>query len=190
MRHAKKRYQLNRQRSWRKATVISMAKNLLKYEQINTTLIKARSVRPVVENLIADAKQNTLANKRRAFSVLGEHSLVSLLYDEIAPRFKDINGGFTRILKLGKRRGDNAELALFELTKKKEKKVKPKAEKAAKTEAPSEAAEEQGPAKPEKAEKQEKAETAVKEKPPISQKPPKKFLGGIRKIFKKERDSL
>jgi large subunit ribosomal protein L17 len=182
MRHAKAKYQLNRFSAWRKATVVSLAKNLLKYEQIKTTVIRAKAVRPVVENLITDAKTNTLANKRRAYSVLGEHSLVNTLYNDIAPRFKDVNGGYTRILKLGNRRGDNAEMALFELTKKKEKKVKEKKEKKAQ--------------KPVGEETAETAETAEKEAQPEtrehpgSQKPPKKFLGGIKKIFKKERDSL
>ncbi|MGE5308941.1 MAG: 50S ribosomal protein L17 [Deltaproteobacteria bacterium] len=184
MRHTKARGQLNRFSAWRKATVVSMAKNLLKYESINTTLVRARVVQPVVEHLIADARTDTVANRRRSFAVLGEHGLVNILYTEIAPRFKDVNGGYTRILKLGKRRGDNAELALFELTKKKEKKVKAKAGKAAKAETVPEGTAPEG----ESAEK--KAGTETKEKPPVSQKPPKKFLGGIRKIFKKERDSL
>lgn len=183
MRHTKARYQLSRFSSWRKATVVSMAKNLLKYEQITTTLVRAKSARPVVENLIADAKENTLANKRRAFSVLGEHRLVNTLYTDIAPRFKDTNGGFTRILKMGKRRGDNAEIVLFELTKKKEKKVK--AKKA-----------EKGAPEAETAGEVEQAQDTTSEKAagthekPSAQKPQKKFLGGIRKIFKKERDSL
>lgn len=180
MRHTKAKYSLNRFSAWRKATVVSLTKNLLKYEQIKTTLIRAKAARPVVEHLIAEAKSNTLANKRRAFSILGEHVLVNALYNDIAPRFKDTNGGFTRILKLGKRRGDNAELAVFELTQKKEKKVK--AKKAQKAEAV-----ETGAA--EAPEKETQAGTESREHPG-NQKPQKKFLGGIRKIFKKERDSL
>ena len=184
MRHAKARYQLNRPRSWRKATVNSLVKNLLKYEQIETTLIRAKAAQGVVEGLISEAKTDSLAHRRRAFAVLGEHGMVSILYKDIAPRFKDINGGFTRILKVGNRRGDNAELALFELTKKKEKQVKakaPKAHEGEETQGTAEAAAEKSHEK--------KTDTAVKEKP-SSQKPNKKFLGGIRQIFKKERDSL
>lgn len=179
MRHAKARYQLNRFSAWRKATVVSLVKNLLKYEQMKTTLVRAKSARPVVENLISDAKENTLVNKRRAFSVLGEHSLVNALYTYIAPRFKDTPGGFTRILKMGKRRGDNAEIVLFELTKKKEKKVKAKKAEKGAPEAETAAEAEQAP----------EATSETHEKP-SAQKPQKKFLGGIRKIFKKERDSL
>jgi len=185
MRHARTRYPLNRFSSWRKATERSLAKNLLKYEAIRTTLAHAKSVQPLVENLVTDAKTNTLANKRRAFSVLGEHLLVRTLFTEIAPRFKNVQGGYTRIIKLGSRRGDNAEMVIFELTKKKVKLVKAKAEKP-KTEQPAKEA-----AHPTEEKKPETA-TAVKEKdkPSVSQKPQKKFLGGIRKIFKKERDSL
>ena len=145
----------------------------------------------MVENLVADAKTNTLANKRRAFSVLGEHLLVRKLFTEIAPRFKNRNGGYTRIIKLGSRRGDNAEMVLFELTEKKEKPLKAKAGKkaeAARTteETPSVQAQEKAQ------EKKGETATAVKEleKPSVNKKPSKKFLGGIRKIFKKERDSL
>jgi large subunit ribosomal protein L17 len=186
MRHSKIRYQLSRFSSWRKATVKSLAKSLLKYEQIKTTLVRAKSARPVVEKLIAGAKKNTLANKRRAFSVLGEHDLVNTLYNEIAPRFNETNGGFTRILKLGKRRGDNAELVLFELTKKSEKKLKPKA---AKEHEHKHVPAAEGAEEAREKTQEKKTETAIKEKP-TALKPQKKFLGGIRKIFKKERDSL
>lgn len=178
MRHSKQRHQLNRFSAWRKATVASLVKNLLKYESIKTTLVRAKAAQPVVEGLIADAKADTLANKRKAYAVLGEHSLVSTLYKEIAPRFKDTNGGFTRILKAGPRRGDNAETAVFELTKKSEKKAKAKSEKAKKAEPVDEAAE------------AETAQAGQEKGHPEDAKAPKQFLGGIRKIFKKERDSL
>ena len=191
MRHARTKYPLNRFSAWRKATVKSLAKNLLKYESMRTTIIRAKSVQAMVENLIADAKKNTLANKRRAFSVLGEHLLVRKLYTEIAPRFKNRNGGYTRIIKLGSRRGDNAEMVIFELTEKKEKPLKAKVEKKAEH-----AHDAQGTPSAQAQEKaqEKKAETAtaVKEqdRPSAGKKPAKKFLGGIRKIFKKERDSL
>lgn len=185
MRHSKARYQLSRFSSWRKATVASLVKNLLKYEQIKTTVVRAKAAQPMVEGLIADAKKDTLANKRRAFSILGEHKLVQALYADIAPRFKDINGGFTRILKLGNRRGDNADLALFELTKKKEKKVKAKTAKAQAHDAAEDAT---GKVADDASEKI--VEKSHEKKSDTAQKPNKKFLGGIRQIFKKERDSL
>jgi large subunit ribosomal protein L17 len=186
MRHRKTKYSLNRVTSWRKSTIISIVKNLLKFQKITTTDIRAKACRPLAESLISLARKNTLDGRRRAFKILGEHSLVSLLFEDIGPRFKKRGSGFTRILKIAKRRGDNAQMVVFELTEIKEnKKIKPvKVEKAS----------HQEPGQPlkEKPEQEPKAqpETKISEKPPVVKKPTKKFLGGIRNIFKKERDSL
>lgn len=179
MRHRKSKHQLNRFTSWRKATLKSLARNILKDQSIKTTLSKAKAARPVVERLITLSKSSTLAAKREAFAVLGEHKLVSLLFTEIGPRFAGRTGGYTRILGLGSRRGDNAPMAILELSeiKKKERKkhLKEKVKEPEVTAAPEEAP---------------KTPTVVKEKPPVTKKPSKKFLGGLRSIFKKERDSL
>ena len=165
-----------------------MVRNLLIHQSIRTTKHKAKAAKPLADKLISLAKLNTLAAKRRVFSVLGEHKLVSLLFDEIGPRFENNLGGYTRIIGLGKRRGDNAEVAILELTEIKKKAVKkPKKEKEAKVEGEPEAVPETTPAT---AEQKPKTKSVIKEKPPISKKPTKKFLGGLRKIFKKERDSL
>ncbi len=180
---------LNRFTSWRKATLISLTKNLLIHQSIRTTVHKAYAVKPLIDKLISLAKENTIAAKRRAFKILSDHRLVSLLFNDIAQRFGNKVGGYTRILKLGQRRGDNAQLAILELVeiKKKERK-KPKKEKEIKVE------EEKKPEtvkeKPVEEEKKPRAEVLVKEKPPITKKPSKKFLEGLRKIFKKGRDSL
>jgi len=177
MRHNKSRFQLNRFTSWRRATVLSLVKNLIIYQSIRTTKVKAQAAKPVAEKLISWALSNTLAAKRQANKILGDHKLVSILFNEIGPRFKGRLGGYTRILGVGRRRGDNAEVVIFELTeiKKKEQKKQPKKEK------------EEKPL-------EEKKPEAPQEKPPVthpeSKKAPKKFLGGIRRIFKKERDSL
>lgn len=188
MRHRKARFQLNRFTSWRKATLISLTKSLLIHQSIRTTVHKAYAVKPLIEKLISLAKENTIAAKRRAFKILGDHRLVSLLFNDIAQRFGNKIGGYTRILKLGQRRGDNAQLAILELVeiKKKERK-KPKKEKEVKAEEKKEA--ETIKEKPLE-EKKPKIQVEVKERPPIIKKPPKKFLGGLRSIFKKERDAL
>jgi large subunit ribosomal protein L17 len=184
MRHAKKRLQLNRFTSWHKATLKSLARSILEYQSIKTTRTKAFAAKPLVEKLITLAKDNTLAAKRHAFDILGDHAMVSTLFKELGPRFKNRTGGYTRIINLGNRRGDDAKMVVFELTeiiKKEVRKPKKAAEK--KTEKTKEVplAEEPKP----------KTETAVaEEKHPESKKAPKKFLGGIRNIFKKERDSL
>lgn len=179
MRHAKKRLQLNRSASFRRATLISLAKGVLIYQSIKTTKQKAHAAKPLIEKLISLGKNNSLAAKRQAYKILGEHRLVSLLFGNIAPRFVNRTGGYTRTLLSEARRGDNAQLAVLELTELKKKE----------------------PVKPEKKEKgaeiQEAKPQIAKEKPrpfeekkPIIKKPVKKFLGGLRNIFKKERDSL
>jgi len=182
MRHAKSKYRLNRFTSWRKSTLRSMARNLLIYQSVKTTLSKAKAVRPLAEKLISLGKRNTLVAKRQAFAILGSHDLVTLLFKDITPRFEKRQSGYTRIINIGSRRGDNAQIAILELTEIKKKEVsKPKKEKAAKEETETKPTEEKKP---------EATNVAVKEKPPITKKPTKKFLGGLRGIFKKERDSL
>jgi large subunit ribosomal protein L17 len=191
MRHAKARHQLNRFTSWHRATIVSMMRSLLIYQRIETTLAKAKAVRPHIEKLIALAQEDTLANKRRAFRSLSDHRLVSLLFNDIAKRFAGRAGGYTRILRLGNRRGDNAQLALLELTEIKTEEKKQKKSKAVK-EAKPETKTVPG-TEPEKpaAEKEQKTKTAVKEKQPATKRPPKDFLGGLKGIFnKKNRDSL
>ncbi|MDD5166776.1 MAG: 50S ribosomal protein L17 [Candidatus Omnitrophica bacterium] len=188
MRHAKYRVRLNRFTSWRKATLRSLARNLLIYQSIKTTSLKAKAAKTVIDKLISSAKENTIAAKRQAYKILGDHKLVSLLFNDIAGRFKDKTGGYTGIIALGQRRGDNAEIVILELTEIKKKELpKHKKEKEAKTrnseEEKIDAEKSEKPAEDKKA----KAEVAVKEKPPISKKPNKKFLGGLKNIFKKER---
>jgi len=183
---------LNRFSSWHKATLRGMARSLLIDESIRTTLTKAKAVKPFVEKLISSAKANDLAAKRRAFAILGDHALVSRLFNEIAPRFSAISGGYTRIINLGRRRGDDASVVIFELTRIKIKEAA--AAKKHKKDEKEKPVEDQAPAPIDQAstheEKKHETQAAVKEKPPITKKPTKKFLGGIRNIFKKERDSL
>lgn len=184
MRHRQARHRLNRFTSWRKATLISLARNILTHQGIRTTEARAKAARPLIEKLIALSKKDTLAARRRAFQILSDHALVSRLFKEIGPRFVNRASGFSRIIHFTQRRGDGARQVIFELTeiKKKERKT-PKKEKVHAPEPSAEAAE---PIE----EKKAKAETQVKEKPPVTKKPTKTFLGGLKGIFKKERDSL
>jgi large subunit ribosomal protein L17 len=190
MRHGKTKYQLNRFTSWREATVKSLVRNLLTYESIKTTEIRAKAIQPLVEKLITLGKEDSLAHKRRAFDLIQDHALVNRLFAEICPRFKNVPSGCTRILKVGKRRGDNAEMVLLQLTelKKKEKKVK-QVKEAKEIKEGKEPSATQPPAteKPAAEEKHPQITEKTKDTP---KKPSKKFLGGIRNIFKKERDSL
>ena len=116
MRHKIAGKTLNRKTSHRKATVRDLAKATLIHQRIKTTKVKAKEGRKLVDKLITLGKKGTLAEKRRAFAILCDHKLVSNLFNEISPRFKERNGGYTRIIKIGNRRGDNAEVVLLELT--------------------------------------------------------------------------
>ncbi|MFA5114660.1 MAG: 50S ribosomal protein L17 [Candidatus Omnitrophota bacterium] len=192
MRHAKIKYQLNRFTSWRKATVLSLVRNLFISQSIRTTEARAKAARPIAEKLISLAKKNTLAAKREAYALLSDHALVSKLFGEIGQRFSQRSGGYTRIVNFSQRRGDDARMVIFELTeiKKEPRKTKKAKEAAVKEEAHGPKAE--GAPQEKQAQEKEATEprTAVKERPPITQKPRKKFLGGLKGIFKKERDSL
>ncbi len=192
MRHGKAKLRLNRFTSWRKATIASLARALIIHQEIKTTHAKAKAVKPLIEKLISLGKINSLFAKRQAYRILGDHKLVSLLFKDISPRFANRAGGYTRILNLGFRRGDNAQLVILGLTEVKEKKPKKPKVEAEKKEAQKQAGteKEELPREQPPEIKKPKSEIAVKEKPTISKKPTKKFFGGLRGIFKRERDSL
>ena len=115
MRHGCAHRKLNRTKAHRKALFKNLANALLRYEAIVTTLPKAKELRKVVEPLITLAKNPTLANRRLAFARTRDREIVTKLFDEIAPRYKERSGGYTRVLKYGFRPGDNAPRAFMEL---------------------------------------------------------------------------
>jgi large subunit ribosomal protein L17 len=115
MRHGHGLRKLNRTTSHRLAMLRNMANSLLKHEAIRTTLPKAKELRRVVEPLITLGREPTVANKRLAFNRLRDREVVVKLFDEIGPRYKARNGGYTRILRMGFRVGDNAPMAFVEL---------------------------------------------------------------------------
>ncbi len=118
MRHRHGLRKLNRTSAHRLAMLRNMMVSLLKHEAIKTTLPKAKELRRVVEPMITLAKEPTLANKRLAFNRLRDREVVLKLFNELGPRFANRNGGYTRILKMGFRVGDNAPMAYMELTEK------------------------------------------------------------------------
>jgi large subunit ribosomal protein L17 len=115
MRHGHGLRKLNRTSEHRQAMLRNMMNSLLTHEVIKTTLPKAKELRRVVEPMITLAKEATVANRRLAFNRLRDRDVVVKLFDELGPRFKARPGGYTRILKMGFRVGDNAPLALVEL---------------------------------------------------------------------------
>ncbi|MCX7813922.1 MAG: 50S ribosomal protein L17 [Tepidimonas ignava] len=115
MRHGHGLRKLNRTSAHRQAMLRNMANSLLKHEAIKTTLPKAKELRRVVEPLITLAKNPTVANRRLAFSRLRDRDTVVKLFNELGPRYQTRPGGYTRILKMGFRVGDNAPMAYMEL---------------------------------------------------------------------------
>jgi large subunit ribosomal protein L17 len=116
MRHLKGGFKLRRNPAHRKALLRNLTTSIIEKNRIETTLAKARAVRPIVEKMITIGKSGTLADKRRALSYLFKRKAVIILFDEVAPRFMDRNGGYTRIMKTDFRKGDGAEMAILEFT--------------------------------------------------------------------------
>ncbi len=121
MRHRKAGRQLGRNSSHRRAMYRNMASSLLLHETIKTTLPKAKELRRVVEPLITMAKEDGVAQRRRAFDRLRDKAVVGKLFNELGPRYQARPGGYLRILKMGFRPGDNAPMALVQLVDQPEK---------------------------------------------------------------------
>ena len=186
MRHGKAHRKFSRTPAHRRAMFRNMATSLLQHERVETTIHKAKDLRPVAEKIISLGCEDSLHNRRQALSYLKSKEMVHKLFAEIGPRFKERPGGYTRITRTRIRNGDAAEMAVIELVqedlkpaKKKKKKAsapkkkaaakkadaKPKAEKAAKesTEDAAEAAAEEAPKSSEEAALAETAEAAPEE---------------------------
>ena len=115
MRHLKSKRKLNKTSSHRKAMLANMAVALIKHEQIQTTLPKAKELSPFVDKLITLGKKGDLASRKKASSILPEKQWTSKIFDELSERYKERDGGYTRVLKAGFRYGDSAPMAVIEL---------------------------------------------------------------------------
>jgi len=115
MRHLKDVKKLNRTASHRHATLANLAAAVIAHKHIRTTTLKAKEARRYVERLITHAKKNTVAARRLVFSKLRQRNAVTELFNEIAPKFATRNGGYTRVIKLGRRQGDGAEVSILEI---------------------------------------------------------------------------
>ena len=139
MRHRVKGKKLSRDSAQRKALLRNLVTSFLEKERIRTTLAKAKATRPIAEKMITLGKNNSLHSRRLALRFIYKRDVVKKLFNEISPRFSERPGGYTRIIKIGPRAGDGAEMAILELVgtefKKKEKKktAKEKAKEAAKS---------------------------------------------------------
>lgn len=128
MRHLVKGKRLRRNTAQRRALLRNLVTSFLEKERINTTLAKAKATRPLAEKMITLARKNTLHARRQALRFIYKKPVVKKLFEELGPRFSERPGGYTRIVKVGPRTGDGAEMAILELIgsefKKKEKKKK------------------------------------------------------------------
>jgi large subunit ribosomal protein L17 len=117
MKHRRVGKTLDRNATARRALLRNLATSLVLYEHINTTLAKAKAVRPLVEKLITRGKEKTLANRRELLKTLTVESAVNKILEELGPRYASRKGGYTRIIKLGARKGDGADVAQIQLVK-------------------------------------------------------------------------
>jgi large subunit ribosomal protein L17 len=189
MRHKVSGRKLGRNSSHRKALMRTMVTELLENERMITTVAKAKELRSVAEKMITLGKKETLHARRQALGFIRKKSVVHKLFETLAPRFADRQGGYTRILRLGERKGDAAELALLELLdgdlvpespsseKKKAKKPEPKAKAADKKPA----VKKQAGKKPEKKPVSASKKTASKSKPKAEKKAPARKKSGAGK---------
>jgi large subunit ribosomal protein L17 len=116
MRHRNKRGKLSRDSAHRRALLANLSKQLIEHERIKTSQAKAKAVKPEIEQLITLAKRGDLHARRQALSALHQDKfMVHKLFEEIAPRYTDRPGGYTRIVKLGPRRSDSTEMVYLEL---------------------------------------------------------------------------
>ncbi|HNX03101.1 MAG: 50S ribosomal protein L17 [Candidatus Cloacimonas sp.] len=124
MRHRVEGRKFGREMDARRLMMRNLVKSMIEHGQLKTTLPKAKELRRYVERVITYGKNDTVHSRRLAYSVLGNRTLVKKLFDEIAPAFEGRNGGYTRVLKAGFRRGDNAPMAIIQFVE--ESTIKPK----------------------------------------------------------------
>ena len=115
MRHQRTGKKLGRDSAHRRALYANLASELIEHERIRTTVAKAKAVRPIVEQMITLGRRGGVHNYRQALAFLRTQNVVHMLFNEVAPRFKDRDGGYTRIVKLGPRAGDAADMVYLEL---------------------------------------------------------------------------
>ena len=177
MRHGKKVIHLGRKTAHRKSMLANMACSLIEHKRINTTVTKAKALKQYIEPIITKSKSDTTHNRRLAFSSLRDKTAVSELFRDIASKVGDRPGGYTRIIKLGNRLGDNADMAMIELVdfnevykteekaKKRSRRRGGKSKSTAQAAPAAEAVVEEKVETPAVAEKVDEAQTAAAEKP-------------------------
>lgn len=192
MAHAVHTRHLGRNKSWRKSTARSLAQALLRRERIQTTWAKAKEAQRITERLITLGKQGSLHARRRAQSILNDSDGVHKLFTEIAPRFQNRSGGYTRVLHQGNRSGDGAEMAWIELVELKAKETKTQKPASVKEKPPvtrEKPSVRQKPEEPAPERTKKPAVSAEKKPAKPEEKKPRGFIDGLRKFFKRRGDN-
>ena len=123
MRHRVSGRKFGRESGHRKLMLKNLVKSLVEHGRINTTVAKAKEIRGLAERLITYGKKNTVHHRRLAYRILQNRTLVKKVFDELAPQYSDREGGYTRVLKAGFRRGDSAAMAIIEYIQKEKEKI-------------------------------------------------------------------
>ena len=172
MRHATRNQRLSRPSEQKEALVNNLAKSLVLHGQIRTTLARAKETQRLADRLVTLGKDGSIHARRRAFRVLQDRELVGQLFTDIAPRFGDVAGGYTRVMRLSLRRGDGAQRALLAFSRLPA--LTPAAPKARASEAP------KAPVTP----------AAKAERPAEAAEKPKGFFEGLRGLWKRKKGSV
>ncbi|PIP68527.1 MAG: 50S ribosomal protein L17 [Candidatus Omnitrophica bacterium CG_4_9_14_0_2_um_filter_42_8] len=194
MRHHQHSVKFGRQRSHYKATLKSLVSALVISKSITTTKTKAKETSRLADKLITLGKEKTVTNQRRAYAIMGDRKLVAILFNEIAPLFKERKGGYTRVMLTAKRRGDNAQMAILEFVEKpKPPEPKKKADKKEKKPAApvieTKAEKEEKPVQPEQKKEEHRKEERKKEAPqPKKPEKPVQRPGFFKKFFGRKGD--
>lgn len=202
MRHRKQKGMLSRNTSQRNALLSGLARNLILKERINTTFARAKQAQRLADRLVTLGKKNTIHSRRLAHRIIPDNEILKILFTDISPRFKDRNGGYTRVIRIADRCGDGSKMALLEFVVRKPKPEKTKEKKAKAKE--KEKPEQIKPVKKHEPKTEAKAETKPETKPEVKppvvkekkeeikeKKPEAKkggFLKNLRGIFKQKKD--
>lgn len=189
MRHRKLRTKLGKPADQRKALIRNILNALIRYERVKTTYKRAKLVSARADKLVTLGKKGDLSSRRQAYRLLQDRKLVKKLFDDIAARFKDITGGYTRVVKIENRRGDSAVLALLEFTKIKHEIIEEKKKlRQRRKERREKKLKEEEVAEVEEVKVEEEKKKEVQKPKPEVKATKKGFLGGLKSFLKRKRE--
>lgn len=191
MRHQRRLRRLGRNRAKRQALLRGLVRALVSSERISTTLAKGKEASRLFDRLVTLGKEKTVSARRRAYRVLGDRSLVKVLFDEVAPRYSKRSGGYARLVRSMQRAGDGADLAVLEMVEKKPVSAPAKLKKEKKPSEPTASAKPSvlsTPEAPKDSEARQALSKTSKKASKTGEEKKKGFLSGLRNLFRSKRD--